>query len=190
MESLHGKLVEVVLLPAFTTVGTVMTINYLTLDIVGRLPRNLAIAAQIAEVTAAHAFLMSCLMTIVMKYVSIYHGTRVSTLNESRVITYLRRVLLSIPLTLTALDYLVFIDIDKSPTFQAKVHGSVKEDQSNIEACKMTLMGLTTLAFARHSGKNRDGSLQVWRLPIQLDPLCQGDLGSIWKPSHAIVGSS
>ncbi len=119
----------------------------------------------ISEMAARSSVTICTIYVLVTKYLLIYHGPRIQSLNEDILLKILTRMTLMVPILVAIVEYVYFNDIRTSACFQLLVskriyvvpHAEVMSIIIFIFSCLIGLtlqvrLELDTLKFKEHSG--------------------------------------
>ncbi len=109
--------------------------------ILGPFSRSMSMTISILDNLLLWSFFLNLLILLATKYVSIYHATSVSELNEGQILTSLNLIIIVLPVILAILEFAYVSNIDDMTLFQLNYLGQPTAN-SKIERTSASLVFL------------------------------------------------
>ncbi len=139
LQTLHGKIIEDVFVPAWTGMAKAMIAMLILSEIVGPLPKEVALVFQVIDYGCVVIFHLSLFFVMLIKYLSIYHGPLIDSFDEKDVVKAVKTLVGLLPWTLALLEFLFITPMEDTLTFQTKHFGFASQ---NAKIAKGKLSGI------------------------------------------------
>ena len=107
----------IMILGAFLQVST---------ELIDQFPKWLALAYTLGEVYTGQMVYVIIFFVITTKYLSIYHGERLASFNDDKLLKLMKIGLFAVPTVLVAVEFLYLSDYKDMSLFQVKFYGKAK----------------------------------------------------------------
>ncbi len=136
MQTLHGKIIEEVMLPALKYVTWIMCTIMISSEIVGPFPKTLSYVLQVIDYDTVLTFQTALFFVMLVKYLVIYHGPYIDSFNETTIVCFVKVTTVLLPWMLAVFEYNFWTNMEDSVTFQTK-HLGYSKPESKLEKGKI-----------------------------------------------------
>ncbi len=145
METLLSKVI-VLLVITFAQAGICATVTRLLSELAAPLDETLALMGSVWNFVSALSFMLSIFITLVIKYLSVYHSYLISHLDEERILPYLWITVLGLPGILAGIQFYFLSAIQLDTTYQLLRHGKlITKSEEVVIFYVILLLNLTAL---------------------------------------------
>ncbi len=120
MQSLHGKIIEEVLMPALQISAFLINIALVAVDGFGTVSYHMAVLLQLTDFFCISTFQLSLFAVLLTKYLTIYYGSLIDSLEDNQIILVVKVAAFGLPWIFMLIQYVFLMNIDQSILFQLK----------------------------------------------------------------------
>ncbi len=128
LQTLHGKILEDIFIPAWTGTATSLVTMMVVGEIVGPLSKELAMLFAVIDYVSLVTIQIALFFVILTKYLTIYHGPLINSLDEKDALQTVKVLVALVPFTLALMEYCFLTPMEESLTFQTKHFGLAKPE--------------------------------------------------------------